>query len=456
MRLELPWTQARQITRGRLRGGSTASPIQSLSIDTRSLKKGEVFLALKGPRHDGHDFLLEAIEKGASGLILDRHKGARIPKAPSHLGILEVPEPLKALQELALHHRKRFFIPILGITGSNGKTTTKELLRQLLESQGPVCATPENFNNSIGVPLSLLELSPAHCYGVFEMGASRKGDILELGRLVCPTGGILTNIAKAHIEFFGSLQKVLETKLELIETLPPQAPVILNGDDPHLKEITNQLGPRAITFGKNLQARMRLQTSAEGGRLYWQGRLWLAHLPWPETALQMNLAAACAAALTIGLDPEGLRSKLAALTLPPLRFEVRSHSSGALFLIDAYNANPGSMRAGLEGFCERFAQQEKFAILGDMLELGSESRGEHYELGRFLTTLPLAGVFLIGPEMAYAYEGARSLIAPIGRLEHLRGLEEAEAPLKALLQNGRAFLFKASRAIGLERLLQKL
>ncbi|HBT62294.1 MAG TPA: UDP-N-acetylmuramoyl-tripeptide--D-alanyl-D-alanine ligase, partial [Elusimicrobia bacterium] len=241
---------------GKLLRGDPAQPAFSLSIDTRTLKDGEIFWALQGPRVDAHDLLDAALARKASGWVMAIGRLPPSTAVPQH--VVVVPNTLKALQALAAHHRRRFEIPVVGITGSNGKTTTKEMLRAICRRVGTTCATPGNWNNHVGVPLSVLELTAECRYGVFELADSKPGDIAEVAQVAQPTIAVITNIGPDHLEFYGTLERNFQTKAELIDSLHEDGKAVINIDDPWLAGLEPRLGRRAVTYGTKPRARVAL------------------------------------------------------------------------------------------------------------------------------------------------------------------------------------------------------
>lgn len=452
MDLNLTWKELAEAVHGTLVQGGKGR-FRSLSTDTRRLASGEVFWALKGPKYDAHDFIPQALEKGAGALVVERLPEISLPDS---LAVVRVEDCVRALQDLAGFWRKNFSIPMTGITGSNGKTTTKEILKAIAQTRGPVCANSGNLNNHIGLPLSLLELSQEHRFGIFEMGASHLGDIELLTRLVSPRVGILTNIAPAHLEFFGSIENVFKTKSELIENMDKDAKVVLNADDPYLSRWIEPLGDRAATFGFSPSAQVRI--SKEDSR-------WSLQAGDQKTALDpekyqganaANAAAAAAAAAALGFSWKEIEAGLNAFVPVPLRFEKRLHPSGAVFVVDAYNANPASMQASLETLCAAYPDHRKFAVLGDMKELGTKSGDFHRRLGELLAALPLSGIFLAGEEMEQTYRALVHAKASVGALCYEKRPELLASSLKEHLKPDSAFLFKASRAMQLEKVVERL
>ncbi len=452
MNLDLSWGSLARAAGGRLLSGNAEDRVNTIGTDTRRLIPGSAFWALAGNRYDAHDFLDKALG-GVAGWVVEAGKLKASAPRPAH--VVEVPNTLKALQALASWHRGRFSIPIAAVAGSNGKTSTKEILRSICAVRGPVCATEGNLNNQYGLPLSLLELGPLHRFGVFELGESHPGDLEELTRILQPTVGVLTNVGPAHLEFFGSLEGVYRCLCELIEASPASTRFAVNLDDPWLSRLEAELGPRAVGYGASPKAQLRLLPSTGTDvELQIAGRRLRAKLPSAGALHRLNAAAAAAAATAMGLGPEEIAQGLASYRPAPMRFEEREHASGARLVLDAYNANPGSMRAGIEAFLEAHPAGRRILVLGDMKELGAHSAHLHRELGEWIGGLKVEAVFLAGPEMRAA---ALALSAASSKLVRF-----AERPqdwlgeLAGLLDARSAAYFKASRAMAFEKLLKEL
>lgn len=451
MKLNLSWAELAKACGGKLLCGPPEAPIDSISTDTRSLKAGQAFWALQGLNFDGHDFLAAA--RRADGWIVEA--GRPLPaERPPH--IVEVAHTLKALHVLAAHHRRRFDIPIAAVAGSNGKTTTKEMLRSICAAKGPVCASEGNLNNQFGLPFSILELGPEHRFGVFELGESHPGDIEVLTRILQPTVGVLTNVGPAHLEFFGDLKGVFQCLSELIQAAPPECRIAFNQDDPWLSSLESSLGARAIPYGKGERAMVRLfEEEWDAATLLIEKRVVPIRLPVPGRIFRIAAAAAAAGAVGMGLGPDVIAAGLEAFRPAPMRFEIRKHSSGASFVVDAYNANPASMRAGIESFCETYPTQKRILVLGDMKELGKESAHYHNELVHWAATLPVDAVFLAGPDIS---RSAQDLNGKNPKIE----IHHGDAPsvwiesLRKKLGPGVAVFFKASRAMQFERIVEGL
>lgn len=450
MRLDLTWGELARAAGGRLTRGAASDRVDSLSTDSRSLRPGQAFWALVGERIDAHTLLDAALAAKASGWIAaDDRIPAGVPR-PEHL--VEVPDTLKSLQALAHFHRRRFDIPIVAIAGSNGKTTTKEMLRCICALVGPTCATPGNWNNEVGVPLSLLELDADHRYGIFELAACRKGEIAELARITEPTLGVLTNIGPDHLESFGTIETTFQTNSELVEGLPEEGSAVINADDPWLAALEPRLGARAVTYGSGPRCRVRVDGT--DGLIVDRHRIKVSLKSFGAYS-RYNAAAAAAAAWALGIDPDTIRRGLEAHAPGMLRQEPLPHPSGATLVLDAYNANPASMRASIEAFCDEFKARPKTLVLGDMKELGAASAKFHRELGEWLAGLDLKAVYLAGPEMSSAGE-ALSAAKPRFTVRHGTDAKAFAAALKGKLSASDAVLFKASRAMKLEELAKAI
>jgi len=448
MKLGMEWGEAARATGGTLSKGSPAAPFDRVHLDSRTLPPGAVFWALKGERHDAHDHLAQALQ--ASGWVVAR---GRRPRDPAPAQVLEVADTLKALQDLARHHRGRFSAKVAALTGSNGKTTAKEMLRAVCEAAGPTCATSGNLNNHVGLPLSVLELGPEHRFGVFELGASHRGEIGALTRIARPDVAVVTNVSEAHLGLFGSLQDVFEAKAELPRAV--HGPAVLNLDDPRLAGLARELGDRVVGFGTSEGCRVRLDRRASGPCLVVDNEC----VPLDGAAAvrvnRMNAAAAAAGALALGLGTREILLGLASFTPPPMRMETRRHPSGAVVVFDAYNANPASMKAAVEAFLEEHGDRDTTLFLADMRELGEHSERLHRELGSWLAGLQVGTVLMAGPEMRPGAEALQASRPSFGVRWARDPLDLAEA-LRARLSPRAAVLLKGSRAMALERLLEKV
>jgi UDP-N-acetylmuramoyl-tripeptide--D-alanyl-D-alanine ligase len=444
------------LTGGRLRSPAPGPVAGRFVVDSRAVEPGDLFVALKGDRVDGHDYLNDAMSRGAAGCVV-----ARDPEAPpSDVTILTVPDPLAALQQISRAHRAQCGARIIGITGSNGKTTTKEMLAHLLRSGGRrVHATRGNFNSQIGLPLMLLELNAKHSHGVFEMGASQAGDLSQLADLAKPDVAVLTNIGRAHLEFFGSIEGVLAAKWELVAALPKDGIAVLNADDALLMSRRGELTGSVITFGLSPRADVRAERlyqtpTAVFDLVVGQSRR-TVKLPVGGLFNVSNALAAAAVALWERMPIDDVARALERFAPPPQRMQERRRPDGSVFLIDAYNANPDSMRASLESFSQSYAGSRRLAVLGGMRELGPQAEEEHRKLGRFVAGLNLDEIYFLGAEGEWFRAGAEEVTggAPC------RLFADPEALLAALRSDvtpTTVVLFKASRSVRMERVYDPL
>ena len=410
--------------------------------DTRQLVAEGMFFALKGPNFDANAFAPQALKGGCRFAVVDD------PTLPSSDRILLVPDVLKALQELGRYHRRQFDIPVLGITGTNGKTTTKELVHAVLSADRPTLATIGNLNNHIGVPLTLLRLRPEHRIAIIEMGANHVGDIRELVEIAEPTHGLITNIGRAHLEGFGSYEGVVKAKTEMYDFLGEHTGILfVHSDDPLLMEKSK--GLKRVTYGSNDGADY-CGWAVNSGSPFME--LWFhsredEHCPSIETKLIGDYNAPNAlAAMCIGWH-FGVREDViidALENYEPANNRSQFTDTGRNQLVlDAYNANPSSMKVALENFAAMTTERPKLAVLGGMKELGVESRSEHEALFAMVRDLKLDAVF-IGPEFME--------LAPQGITVH----PDAATALEAFKQKpltGYLILVKGSRGTKLEALV---
>ncbi|MBI3292957.1 MAG: UDP-N-acetylmuramoyl-tripeptide--D-alanyl-D-alanine ligase [Elusimicrobia bacterium] len=449
------------LTQGQVHGsGDPSHPMGRLSLDTRTLQVSEVFLALKGTRFDGHDFVEAACRRGAQGLIVERLPAMSVLQGYRGV-VVRVPDTLDALQTLARAIRGRSHATVIGISGSNGKTTAKEMLAAILTPLFPTLVTKGNQNNQIGVPLTLLELTPDHHLAVLEIGISTLEEMRRLLRLAAPSIGMLTNIGKAHLAGLGTLAGVFAAKRMLLDALPATGCAIVNLDDPWLAPLASQLPCRIVTFGETPGAQVQGSEVQEDRdaidfTLRLEGTSARVKLPVLGRFNISNALAAAAAARAVGATHQQIVEGLQRFTPTAMRMERVVIPGGTILINDAYNANPTSMRSAIEGFCQAYPDRKRYLVLGDMLELGSASKHEHRMLGAWLAGLPIAGLFLIGPEAKTIAQGAREAGLPAERAVSEDDFERLENLIRPHLAPDAAFLFKASRAVRLEAVVHQL
>ena len=462
---EALWTgkDFQQAARGRPIG-ELPSAIPGLSIDTRTLKPGEAFFAIKGDRFDGHDFLTAAIAAGAGLLVVSEQRLPALGKLSAPF--LVVDDVLKALERLAAAARARSKAEIVAVTGSVGKTTTKEALRHALAPSGSVHASSASFNNHWGVPLSLARLPADADYAIFEIGMNHPGEIRPLVKLVRPHVGVVTLIAPAHLGFFSGLEEIAKAKGEIFEGVEPGGTAIVNADDPHgaaLGRMARAAGvSKVATFGEAAGADYWL-TAFEPGA---EGATLSARIAGTEIELRLaaggrhiaqNVLAVLGAVEALGGDVAKAGEALSAWRPGKgrgERIEIATEGAPIVLIDESYNANPTSMRAALAvlGETEPAKGGRRIAVLGDMLELGGHSRRYHTDLAGPLDEAKADAVFLVGEEIR-SLSGA---LPPSLHCEWHRNCGEAEASLFHYLRPGDVVVVKASNGIGLSKLVERL
>lgn len=445
MKLGITLCKLAEVIEGKLLKGNANAVFDSFITDSRKLQNNAFFWALKGSSFDAHSFLKNTLPFVKGWIIREDGVPEVLPES-----VITVKDTLKALQKLALWHRARFNVQVVSMTGSNGKSTTKEMLRSILSQKGKTCCNSGNFNNQLGVPLSLLELSSDDKYGVFELGASHIGDIDEIAALALPNTGIITNIAPSHLEFFGSLENIYKTKTELLKHIKPNGTIVYNADDIFLSRLHSFTGLNKLTFGKTQTCDVRI---LEDKSLYIKSHKTCIKPKLPYTGAHnlMNAAAATAAALSFNVAPEEIKSGLEHYCAPAMRMQ-EFNINGADIILDAYNANPQSMSAALREVASR--RRPLVLILGDMCELGEFSEHYHRELGKNLAKIKPDFVFLAGKEMKFAEEEYKKFATCY---EWAPSFEAWLPEARKMIEKGNGtFLIKASRSLHFESIIGDL
>ncbi len=421
---------------------------QGVTIDSRRLRPGELFVALRGERYDGQRFLPDAVEAGATGAV-----GRDIPfEGRDRIAFWPVDDGRSALQALARWHRARLPVRVVAVTGSNGKTTTKELVAAVLSQRFATARTVGNLNNQVGVPLTLLELEDGHEWAVVELGMNRPGEIAPLARISRPEIGIVTNVAASHLEGMGSIEAVLDEKLALGRALPPDGLLIYCGDQPLLREAVRGVGCRTLAYGlepHNDLRPERWRLDDEGrGLIDLDGRTYRLRLVGRHNVV--NALAAVAVGREAGLDETAIACGLAEPEGLPMRMQLERWGE-ITALVDCYNANPDSVLSAASSLADLAGVRRRVAVLGEMLELGERGAELHEALGRSLAGL--VDVVLAvdaGAEPIARGAEAESLASErVDRDEAVRWLVENLAP-------GDAVLFKASRGAALEEIVARV
>ena len=421
-----------------------------ISTDTRTIEEGHLFVALKGDTFDGHDFIKTAIEKGATGAIVEKGR------AVGGITCIEVDNTLTAYQELSRYHRRRFDIPVVAVTGSSGKTTTKDMVAAVLGAQFNVLKTEKNFNNEIGLPKTLLKLTADHEACVVEMGMRGLGQIEELALVAEPTIGIITNVGTSHIELLGSQAAIAEAKAELISNLGDDGIAILNEDDPYVRDMASLTNGKIVTYGIDSNATVvgyQLRYKRDGIKFTCKcyDEIFDIFLPMIGIHNVYDALAAVAAARVLGVKSVKIKKALGDFIGTPMRQEIVPFAN-MVVLNDAYNANPSSMAESIKAL-EQLEGKRKIAMIGDMLELGDYTEEEHRKIGRLLGEECYSVLFTFGEAADF-----------IGKEAKLKGVQVYKCDSHLDMANkycdiaakGDVILVKGSRGLRMERVVDEL
>ncbi len=458
-----------EVTSARLLLGDSTGlrrKIRRLCSDSREVRSGDLFVAFKGDHFDGHEFVEQSLQKGAIGALIEGGSAAASSlkswsAAPAPF-VLAVPDALLAYQQLATYYRSRFQIPIVAVTGSNGKTTTKEMVARVLEERWKVLVTEGNLNNRIGVPHTLLRLTDRHEAAVIEMGVDHKGQTTRLAEITRPTIGLITNIGPDHLEFFGTMEVSAEAKGELLDLLEPDQAAVLNADDPYFGYLASRARCRVVSFGLSPTALVRatdVQSDAKGMtfRLHLPGRVRPTPVTLPAHGFH-NLSNALAAA-TVGYLCELSGAKIAQGLLHFRPATMRSQVerlSGMTVINDCYNANPASMKAAVDLLAELGVGTHTVAVLGDMLELGARSSAFHLEIGGHVAARGITSLVSCGALGRAIAEGARKAGMVHERITECTDAQEAVPRLLSIAGPGNVVLVKGSRGMRMEQVVDAL
>jgi len=422
--------------------------ICGVSTDTRAIENGSLFIALRGASFDGHNYLKQAQERGAIAAVVESKTDA-----PADFPLVIVANTTRALGDIARAYRRRFAIPVIGVTGSYGKTTTRAFIAAVLAVKYGVLSSQENFNNEIGVPLTLLQLDENHGAAVIEMGMRGAGQIAELARIAEPTIGVITNIGPQHIEFLGSLEAIADAKAELLQVLPENGIAIVPDDEKYARIWPQKTRARIVTFGTNESADFRAQnieTQSDGNLAFEiqnpKSEIQNLKLALPGAHNASNAAAAIALAHQMEIDLSDAAHALENAVVPGARMKI-ARVGGITIIDDSYNAGPDSMRVALETLRDYPKANRRVVVLGAMKELGAWSEKEHRNLG-VLSTFADA-IFAVGDEAKFIIEAA-------GRGQWFSTAGEAATRVREMVQDGDVVLVKGSRSVGLETVVSAL
>ena len=449
----LTLSQIAQFAGASLSSSNETVVITKVSTDSRTIKAGELFVALRGENFEGHDFVEATAKAGAAGALVDLNWAGKVP---NNFALLRAPDTLQAYQALAANYRRSLALKVLAITGSNGKTSTKDFAASVLARKFRVTKTEGNFNNHVGLPRTILEATSEDEVAVWEIGMNHPGEIAALSKIAAPNAAIITNIGVAHIEFMGSREAIAMEKGALAETIEPQGTVVLNADDPFSEGIAARTRAKVIfagTAGGTVRA-IEIRQSAEGSEftIVEEAHRCRAQLPVAGLHMVQNALLAVAAGRAFGLSIEECAAGLAGTPLTKARLQIKE-IGGVHFLDDSYNANPDSMKAALRTLVELDTEGKRIAVLGEMRELGAESEHGHREIGEIAATLGVNQLITIGNAAELIAEGART--AGLGKVSSTQSTDEAARLLGKIAEPGDLVLIKGSRAARTEEVIEK-
>lgn len=436
------------------RGAAGGTPVRGVSTDSRTAAAGDLFVALAGERFDGHDYVGAAAGRGAVAAVVARGVDVAVPQ-------LVVRDTREALRLLARARRRDFRGPVVAITGSCGKTTTKEFVAAALAGKYRVRVSPANFNNEVGVPLSLLALEAGDEALVVEVGVSAPGEMAPLAAAVAPTVAVVTNVAPTHLEFFGDVAAVRREKMQLLGALKHSGTAVLNAADPLVTSMASEAdnGFRVVTYGLAAGADVRpldLVSEGFGGSRFRLSGGAAARVRLPGEHNVLNALAAVAVARVLGVTEDDVAAGLATCVGGALRSQVATNGRGVTYLVDCYNSSPQAAQAALALLALAPAGARRVAVLGDMLELGETGDCAHRGVGRFAFEHGVQLLVGLGAGGRAVVAGAVAAGMPPARTRAFDAKDELAAYLGAALAAGDVVLFKASRGIRLEEVLDKL
>ena len=439
----------------RTRAGN-ALRFEDVCTDTRELTQGCLFVALHGERFDAHDFLEQAVRQGAGGIVVNTGRAGALEGLD--VSVYEVADTLEALGRLARFHRDRFAIPVAAVTGSNGKTTTKELVASILSMRGPALKTQGNLNNEIGVPLTLFGLDSSHVAAVIEMGMNHLGEIARLTEIARPDAGLITCVQAAHLEGVGGIEGVAQAKGELFRGLCASATAVVNLDDERVTARAAHLQSKRLTWGRAAHADVRLMSVDPQGRtglslrISYGGKEYSTALHLVGDHNAMNATAAFALAIALGYSPEECVRGLEAAQAHARRLQIIDAPNGVTLVDDCYNANPASMHAALRTVQALASEGRAVAVLGDMLELGTAEAHEHTQMG-VIASDRVSLLAFFGPRMKQAHLQAAKRLGT--KAQHFDEVEKLVAWLQQELRPN-DYVLKGSRGMRLERVVEAL
>lgn len=462
----MSWTKDEILfaTAGKLLYAGVKDIFGEVVTDSSKVKAGSIFVALKGERLDGHRFVAQAVRRGACCVIVHR----RLARAVKNAAVIEVPDTLKALGDLAHYRRQKIAPKVIAITGSNGKTTTKEMLAAILEEgswngqvlRGKVLKTEGNFNNLVGLPLTLLRLRREHRVAVVELGTNHPGEIQRLARIAEPDLAIITSIAPAHLQGLGSMAGVAREKGALYRNVRADGAIAVNLDDPWVRRVGQKFKGRKITYGKRgiVRAESWQSLGSKGTRFVLRAgsERCNVRLNYPGQHNVTNAVGAAALAHDLGVSLTAIRRGLGRARPFAMRMQIEAWQ-GVGIINDAYNANPASIEAAVKTLAEIKGRGERIAVLGDMFELGRQSRQQHLRLGKQIAKYHLSALYCLGAETTqHVRKGAVRGGMPPGKIFIGKNHIDLARQLRRRVRRGDWLLLKGSRGMTMEKIVEGL
>lgn len=462
---QLTWTldAVLEATGGQLLMQGGEQTFSKISTDSRTLDPGDLFVALKGEQFDGHQFLEQAVSRGAAGMVVALEKKETSSLQGLTIPVVGVADTLRAFGDLAAFWRRRHSIPLVAITGSNGKTTTKEMVAAIFSKSWRVLKNHGTFNNLVGVPLTLLRLNGSHQAAVIELGMNQPGEIQRLTEITRPEVGMITNIQPAHLEGVGSLAGIQSAKGELFVGMAETGTIVVNMDDPRVMDVASLFPGRQVRYSAaggsaDITLERIVSMDLEGSRFFLklQGETLEIHLPVLGRHHIVNAVAAAAVACAVNLQSSTIAAALAEFRPVDKRMEILTLPGEIHIINDSYNANPGSMAAALETLMHLKKQGKTIAVLGDMLELGEDSSALHQQVGSIVAREGVDHLLAMGEQASHLLAGAAEAGMSSDRLTQASDHQEITTQVRSLLAAGDWLLVKGSRGMQMEKVVEIL
>ena len=455
-------TEVLQAPSGTFISGTVETIFQGISTDSRLIQKGNLFVALKGEKFDGHDFIETAIKEGVSGLLIQDEGKVPRGKATKKVAVIKVADTLFSLGELAHYWRKKFSIPVIGLTGSSGKTTTKEMIAAVTDGVKKTLKTEGNLNNLIGLPQTILRLTDEDELAILEMGTNTRGEIRRLTQIANPDIGLITNIGPAHLAGFGSMAVVRDEKSDLFFNMSPSGTAVINLDDALITESAEQWKGKKITFSMSPNADVTVKDIEKNGARGMRFNLIIGDQT-QKTEIKIvglhhvhNAMAAAATAFAAGVDIRTISEGLGSFRPFSGRMEIIKLRNGAFLIDDSYNANPASVREALMSLKDLKSNHNAYVFLGDMLELGDQSEEMHRKIGMLMATIGVHALFLKGDFAGVTAAGAREGGLSPDNIFFLLEQDSGVGYLKERLKKGDWILVKGSRGMKMEKIVSQI